>query len=274
MSIPLLSETFPDLWALAVDLANELKIGKYQGWATLKPRLQDLLAPRLFDSCVVLIPGWGKIAVQENGLTAKHTLLVLSTCLNLPEYQSASSATQHEIEWAALLHDVDKDYERTPPLKDASHPFRSAAKAVTGLPRLGFHLQTGVSLKDLDDWAALVAASERPENGQFVHDHTYLAEIVSRLHHHWGTGTPASRILKVILFHQSLPTLKDWTNPVLLNDAELCVSLTPADLDVLLPLLIADSDAWNLFDEPRFAYLEELRANNAETRRRLNQELL
>ena len=268
MSLPLLSETLPELWALAVDLSAELRAGQFLGWATLNSRLFALLRPSLLEACLARLPGWHQIVSQREALTARHTLLVLALALNLPEYQAASEPTQHEIEWAALLHDLAKDYDRTPPLRDTSHPFRSAALVVSGLPALGFAPQPGVQAADLARWAGLVRNAERPESGQWLHDHTPLPEIIALLHQHWGPETSASRILKAILFHQSLPTLVAWTNPVLLTDTELRAFLTPADLDVLLPLLIADSDAWNLFDEPRLEYLAELRANNAETRHR------
>lgn len=268
MSLPRLSETLPELWALASDLSAELRAGQFLGWATLNARLFALLKPDLLEACVACLPGWRKIASQREALTARHTLLVLALALNLPEYQAASVTTQREIEWAALLHDLAKDFDRTPSFKDTSHPFRSAALAVSGFPALGFVPRPGVQAADFAHWADLVCSAERPEAGQWLHDHTPLPEIIALLHQHWGAETSASRILKAILFHQSLPTLVDWTNPVLLTDVELRAFLTPADLDVLLPLLIADSDAWNLFDEPRLEYLAELRANNVETRRR------
>jgi hypothetical protein len=274
MSITLLSDVLPNLWSLACDLAGELQTGKYQSWQAINPRLQDLFSPEISKSCEMLIPGWRKIAKQRNGLTATHTLLVLAGCLRLPEYLAAPVATRHEIEWAAVLHDVDKNYDLHTNRKDASHPFRSAAVAVKGLPRLGFLPQPGVAFADLEHWSALVMNSERPEDGRMVHDHSHLAEIIAFLYQHWGVETPASRILKAILFHQSLPTLKAWPNPVLLKDNELYAYLTINDLNVLLPLLVADSHAWELFNENRNASLDELRANNAETRRRLNQEPL
>jgi len=69
--------------------------------------------------------------------------------------------------------------------------------------------------------------------------------------------------------HQSLPTLHDWSNAVLLTDQELSYSITLLDMKVLGPLLVADSDSWNVFSERRIPYLYELRASNAETCRRI-----
>jgi hypothetical protein len=63
--------------------------------------------------------------------------------------------------------------------------------------------------------------------------------------------------------------LNDWSNAVLLTDEELAYALTLNDMKVLGPLLVADSDSWNIFAESRIPYLYELRASNAETRQRI-----
>jgi HD domain len=265
-SIPTLSTVLPELWLQVSALANELKANAYNDWSSLIERLDFLSDRGLVDSIEKCIPGWRKIATIKEGITAEHTILVLATSMTLPEYQQTTPQTQCEIEWAALLHDIDKDVSGG---KDLTHPFRSAAVAVKAKQILGFEVQAGISTQDIDRWTRLVISSQHELNGQIVHDHSHLTEIVSRLHQLWGKDTSSSRILKAILFHQSLPTLRDWTNPVLLNDQELRMSLSISDMEVLGPLLIADSDSWNIFDEPRLAYLEELRANIAETRRRI-----
>jgi len=101
------------------------------------------------------------------------------------------------------------------------------------------------------------------------HGHTNLKEVIEGLHRQWGKGTSANRILNAVIFHQSLQTVIDWPNPVLLSDEEIRAFLTLEDMNVLTPLLIADPDSWNVFDEPCFAYLDGLRANIAETYKRL-----
>jgi hypothetical protein len=267
-AIPTLPERLPRIWTLAQEVADALKAGTYTRWPSLLARLEILTEPGWIDEVDNLAPGWRKIATIKTGITAKHTLLALAICLNLPEYATANENTCCEIEWAALLHDLDKEYPANGK-KDASHAFRSAAMAARVLPGLGFPLQPGANFSELDQWASLLIASQRAVDGQNVHDHTHLPQILSGLRHLWGDETPANRILKAILFHQSLPTLVDWTNPVLLNDDELHAALTLRDMDVLGPLLIADSDAWNIFDEPRFAYLNELHESIAKTRQRL-----
>jgi hypothetical protein len=270
MTIPRLALSIPRIWTLAQEVAEALKAGTYTRWPPLLTRLEILTEPDWIDEIDNLAPGWRKIATIKAGITAKHTLLVLAICLNLPEYATANENTCCEIEWATLLHDLDKEYPANGK-KDASHAFRSAAMATRALPGLGFPLQPGANFTELDQWADLLNASQHIVDGQKVHDHANLTEILSGLRHLWGENTSASRILKAILFHQSLPTLVDWTNPVLFNNDELRAALTLCDMDVLGPLLIADSDAWNIFDEPRFAYLNELRKNITKTRKQLDE---
>ena len=264
--MPTPSSILPELWTQVERLAHELEVGTYADWASLTVRLGFLNDPNLINLLNTRIPGWHNIAAINNGITARHTILVFATCLNLPEYKEKPPQTQSEIQWAVLLHDIDKNVSSG---KDTSHPFRSAAVAVKAMPGLGFELQPNVTLKDIEGWSELVMSAQHEVNGQVQHDHTNLKEIIEGLHRQWGEETSANRILKAVLFHQSLPTLKDWTNPVLLNDEELRTSLTLKDMNILAPLLVADSDSWNIFDDVRLAYLDELRANIAETHRRL-----
>jgi hypothetical protein len=117
-------------------------------------------------------------------------------------------------------------------------------------------------------------SAQRQVGERMVHDHSFLQEIIDGIHKCWGNNSPATRVLKAVLLHQSLPTLKDWSNAVLLTDKELSYSLTLEDMDVLGRLIIADSDSWNIFGGNRFAYLVEVRINNAETYRRIQKTTL
>jgi hypothetical protein len=264
--VPILSTVLPELWSQVSELAAELQANVYDDWPPLNARLAFLSEAGTIETIEKRVPGWQKMATLQNGATARHTILVLAVNMTLPEYQQASSLTRNEIDWAALLHDIDKEVLGG---RDSAHPFRSAAAAVKALQILGFDLQPNVAAQELEEWATLVMSSQRDLGGQTVHDHAHLQEIVGGIHSHWGQNTSGSRILKAVLFHQSLPTINDWMNPVLLDDEELCRSLSISDMEILGPLLIADSDAWDIFHEQRFAYLDELRANVTETRRRI-----
>ncbi|MBN1668591.1 MAG: HD domain-containing protein [Anaerolineales bacterium] len=258
-------EKLPEFWDLATTIASDLQSQIIVARETLRERIKPLLEPDWVESMDQVIPGWRQIATINDGETALHTLLVCAACFNLPEYTRLAERTRHEIEWAALLHDLDKQLAR----QDSAHPFRSAAVAARLLPSLGFQPRAQIRAAQIAAWSQLVMAAQRPDRARMVHDHSRLPEIIAGLHACWGPDSSAVRILKAILFHQSLPTLNAWPNAVLLSDAELAYALSRADLQVLGPLMLADSDSWNMFTQHRQPYLQEIRANNAATRRRM-----
>ena len=252
-------------WDLAKKIASGLRAEEFSDRESLIQQMSPLLEQSFIESMDIIIPGWRKISTLHDGQTAMHTLLVFATCLNLPEYTLADVQTCAGIEWAALLHDLDKDRARN----DTAHPFRSAAVVAKIMPELGFELLPNIDKTDLEAWSDLVMSAQRPDGERMIHDHVALKEIINGLHTCWGMDTSAARILKAVLLHQSLPTLQDWSNAVLLTNQELSYSITLKDMKVLGPLMVADSDSWNIFSELRVPYLYELRASNAETRRRI-----
>lgn len=258
-------EKLPDFWKLAKKTASGLRTEKLPNLETLLRYIRPLLEEDFTKSVDKVIPGWRKIATLHDGQTALHTLLVFSLCLNLPGYTLADERTRREIEWAAVLHDLDKKQAR----QDTAHPFRSAAVVARIMPGMGFDLLPGVNESNLEAWSSLVMSAQQLDGERMVHDHSSLKEIIDGIYKCWGNDTPSSRVLKAVLFHQSLPTVKDWTNAVLLTDEEISFALTLGDMKVLGTLMLADSESWNIFSEGRTSYLDELRSNNAETRRRI-----
>ena len=258
-------EKIPIFWDLSKKIAADLRAEKFSDRERLIQQMSPLLEQSFTESMDKIIPGWRKIATLYEGQTAIHTLLVFATCLNLPEYTLADVQTCMEIEWAALLHDLDKDRARN----DTAHPFRSAAVVAQIMPELGFDLLPNINKTDLEAWSNLVMSAQRPDGERMIHDHAALKEIIDGIYRCWGNDSSATRILKAVLLHQSLPTLQDWSNAVLLTDQELFYSVTLLDMKVLGPLLVADSDSWSIFSELRIPYLYEMRASNAETRRRI-----
>src|ERR1700752_1822130 len=222
-------EKLPDFWSLSKEIASDLKAEKFSDWEPLIQQISPLLEQGFIESMDKIIPGWKKIATLHDGQTAMHTLLVFAICLNLPEYEQADVQTCMEIEWAAVLHDLDKVRARN----DTAHPFRSASVAARIMPQLGFELFPNIGLSHLQSWSNLVMSAQRPDGERMLHDHSFLPEIIDGIHKCWGNDTSATRILKAVLLHQSLPTLKDWSNAVLLTDKELSYSLVLKDMDVL-----------------------------------------
>ena len=258
-------EKLPDFWNLSQKIAFAFRADKFSDWKPLMHQIKPLLDEGFIERMDKVIPGWRKIATIHDGQTAIHTLLVFSLCLDLPEYTLADEQTCIEIEWAAVLHDLDKNLARS----DTAHPFRSAAVVAQIMPELGFELLPNTNTTDLETWSNLVMSAQRPDGEKMIHDHSSLREIIEGIHKCWGKDSSAARVLKAVLLHQSLPTVKAWNNAVLLTDEELAYALTLNDMKVLGALMVADSDSWNVFDEVRTSFLYELRANNAETRRRI-----
>lgn len=258
-------EKLPDFWNLSQKTAFALRAGKFPDWKPLIQQIKPLLDESFIESMDKVISGWRKIATLHDGQTALHTLLVLSLCLNLPEYTLSDEQTCMEIEWAAVLHDLDKNLTRS----DPAHPFRSAAVVSRIMPELGFELLPNIGDTDLETWSNLVMSAQRPDGEKMIHDHSSLREIIDGVYKCWGKDSSAARVLKAVLLHQSLPTVKEWNNAVLLTDEELSYTLTLSDMKVLGTLMLADSDSWNIFSEVRTSYLYELRASTAETRSRI-----
>src|SRR5690606_20946126 len=133
------------------------------------------------------------------------------------------------------------------------------------LAKVGFVPLSNITDDELDAWKTFVLSAQRKDGERMIHDHSFLKEIIEGMYQCWGDDTSATRILKAVLFHQSLPTVEEWTNAVLLTDQELAFALTLNDMKVLGPLLIADSDSWNMFNSKRMSYLRELRMNIEKT---------
>lgn len=258
-------EKLPDFWNLSQKTAFALRVEKFSDWTPLLQQIKPLLDESFIEGVDKVIPGWRKIATLHDGQTALHTLLVFSLCLILPEYTLADEQTCMEIEWAAILHDLDKNLARS----DTAHPFRSAAIVARIMPELGFELLPNINKTELETWSNLVMSAQRPDGEKMIHDHSSLKEIIDGIYKCWGKDSSATRILKAVLLHQSLPTVKEWSNAVLLTDNELSYALTLSDMKVLGALMVADSDSWNVFAETRTSFLYELRASNAETRSRI-----
>ena len=76
--LPSLSEKLPGLWTAARAFQAELALDAFSDWESLYQRLDFLTEPEWVDTVVHVIPGWEKVATQNEGITAKHTLVVMA----------------------------------------------------------------------------------------------------------------------------------------------------------------------------------------------------
>ena len=194
-------DKLPDFWDLSKNTASALRAGKFSDWKPLLQQIRSSLDETFIESMDKAIPRWRKIATLHDGQTALHTLLVFSLCLNLPEYTLADEQTRMEIEWAAVLHDLDKNLARS----DTAHPFRSAAVVARIMPKLGFELLPNVDETNLEAWSSLVRSAQRPDGERMIYDHSSLKQIVDGIYECWGRDNSATRILKQSCFTNPYP---------------------------------------------------------------------
>jgi len=172
-----------------------------------------------------------------------------------PEYEGAVEERKDQMEWSGLLHDISKRVVKGQP--DLTHAFRSGADAARILLQAGFWHQ---EFAGLENWITLTKNAVRDDDGPEIQDNSKLPEIMGGLEAIFGGNQAALVILKSILFHWSITTIKEWPCATPLTADEVSAYLDDELLQVLGPLIMADSDSWNLFDhETKERYQTEIR---------------
>lgn len=120
------------------------------------------------------------------------------------------------------------------------------------LPRIGFEA-AAAGATDPESWRELVSTAHRMDEaiGEPVQDTTKLGPILA------GTDRlfepDAARLIKAIALHLSLTVVADWPSPAPMTASQETALIT-ADLEsLLLPLMLADSGGWTMFDPPTLA---------------------
>jgi hypothetical protein len=189
------------------------------------------------------LPGWTEMAGYADGVTQAHTISVMIAIMTSPGYENASAETRNQMEWSGLLHDISKRVVKGQP--DLTHAFRSGAQAVRSLLKAGFWHHDYV---DLEGWIDLTKQAVKEEDGREIQDNAKLPGIIKGMEAIFGGNQDALIILKAILFHWSITTIKEWPPASPITPEEICAYLDDELLQVLGVLILADSDSWNLFD--------------------------
>ena len=255
-TIPRLEEQLPQLLEFVRTLARQIEAGEIQDGDALGARIRDFYTAEQTAAIENVAPGWQEMAAYADGTTLHHVTQVLIALQLLPEYRQASRYLQALMEWSVLYHDLGKQVIAGQ--RDALHAFRSGTMAARTLPRLGFQTSAAYPTK-LEPWSRLVlsASVATPDGKGSMQDNHALPEILQGIEQLFGAGTAAALIVQAALLHQSLNVVPEWPNPGSLTESQVPECIRPDLVPLLEGLMLADSDAWQLFEPDKKAKFRE-----------------
>lgn len=247
MTLPKLSDHFPEFKTFVQEMAADFESGEIDDWAEVHSRVGAFFTPEVTVRMDALIPGWEEMARLHNGQTQTHTVCVLIALYNLPEFRAAAPVERVQCEWTALLHDIAK---RPPPegIREHFHAFGSAAQAAPILAGLGFPTEPAYP-QVVEGWQAWVRTASISRDGVEFPDNARLPAILLGIDRMFGAESAAARILETILLHLSFSWIRDWPSAAPLSLDEIRAYIDPPLLDSLIVMALMDSDAWTLFDD-------------------------
>jgi hypothetical protein len=246
----------PELFDFIDSLANQIDIGALKNWDEFSPQVRDFFTPAQMKKVEKFVVGWARMASYADGITLIHVASALVGLVQLPEYKSASPVEQQIMEWIILFHDIGK---QIPPNggRDAAHAFRSAILTARGLQSNGF---IQVDEDRLFEWCTLtqsaIKADER--SGQEVQNNSCFSLICAGIENLFGQNSPASLIIKSVLFHLSITVVTDWPQATPLDDRSISKYIDAELFPYLKVMMLVDSEAWSLFDlDTKMRYRQE-----------------
>lgn len=197
----------------------------------------------------ILVPGWKKMASYLEGVTLTHVMCVFLGMYMEPEYlrlTQEQQEQQEEMKWVILFHDVEKQPQAGK--RDHAHAFRSAVGAARTLPRLGFSITPEYNSL-IDEWdqftrSAITKLENSPDD---VQDNRKFPTILDGIERMFEQNTPATLIIKTILFHLSV-NMDMWPPPNPLTNDEVKRYFNSELAALLLIMNLGDNDGWTFFD--------------------------
>jgi hypothetical protein len=245
--LPNFHSLLPTVFQFARTLAWEYQCGRLPA-EDLYRSIAEFFTPEEMDKIEKIVPGWKEMASYARGQTLVHTVCMLLAMLASPEYEQAKEDDKRLLEWVALLHDLGK--RATELVRDHAHAFRSAALAARILPEVGFSISERYS-EIIDTWTDMISRAVIAKDDAVIQDNAYLADILAGIDAMFGERSPAARILQCVLLHMSLDTVpEEWPCPAGLDDEQARQWIDPDLLPLLNAVMLADSDAWNLYNLP------------------------
>lgn len=244
---PQLEHYLPELLPFIESLAQDYNAGNMNSWDTASARVHNFFTPATMAQFEGVVPGWGKMAGYQDGVTLTHVMCVFTALVLCSEYQKATPDQQAILKWAVLFHDLAKEPARGQ--RDHTHGFRSAGLTGRILPRIGFPL-LDANNERLETWAKLAetAITSHAETEQPIQDNQKLPEILAGIQALFGENTPAALIVKTVLLHMSVDVLTEWPQAAPLTEVETVRYVDTALLPLLEIMMVVDNDAWAFFD--------------------------
>jgi len=235
-----------DLDQYILELVREYKGGKINSWENLEDKVNTFFTPDRMDQTSLIVPDWRNMASYADGLTLVHVICVFLGLYMLPEFLSLTERHQEMMRWVILFHDVEKEIPDNK--RDNLHAFRSAVGAAQRLPQLGFPTTSDYDLL-IDEWSEFTLSAKilSGNSSDYIQDNSKLPVIIDGIERMFGHNTPATLIIKTILFHLSVE-MDFWPPTTPLTDVEM-KKYFDRDLTLLLKLMhLADGEGWLIFD--------------------------
>ena len=256
MNFPAFDEQLPFLNQFILELVDAYHAGKINLWDELDEKVKTFFSPERMDEMEILIPNWKKMASYLEGVTLTHVMCVFLGMYITPEYLRLTREQQEEMKWVILFHDVEKESQAGK--RDHTHAFRSAVNAARTLPRLGFPVTPEYNSL-IAEWDQFThsAITKLENSSDDVQDNRKFRTILDGIEQMFGQNTPASLIIKTILFHLSVNT-DVWPPPNPLTNDEVKRYFNSELATLLLIMNLGDNDGWTFFD---FEVREDQRAD-------------
>lgn len=246
-TLPDLRLHLPGLMHFAQELAWDYQCGTLSA-EELHRRIAEFFSAEMMEQIEGTVPGWMEMASYGKGQTLVHTVCMLLAMLASPEYAQTTAEEKCLLEWIAVLHDLGK--RAAARQRDHAHAFRSAALAGHILPLAGFPV-TPEYARSVGEWQDMVCGAVIAKESSILQDNSYLPGIIDGVQKMFGTHSSTSRIILCILLHMSLDTVPDeWPCPAGLDEEQARQWIDPDLLPLLVAVMLADSDAWNLYNLP------------------------
>jgi len=254
---PLFDQVFKELDNFIMGLFASHQSGEIKTWRDLEVRVNNFFTREMIEKTDAKVPGWKNMSADADHRTLVHIMCALLGLYLMPEYGLLTPEERNMAKWIVLLHDVGKVTAEG--RGDYLHAMQSAEIAANSLPKIGFSTDEKYNLF-IDEWSnnLLSAKIENPDRpGEFMPDNRKIGEILAGTDDLFGKNSPASIIIKGVLLHQCIDTVKDWPQTAPLSDDQIIQNIDESLLPLLRVMHLADNEGWTLFEPEREQYRSE-----------------